>query len=266
MSKCKISVSFDEKNFFWIVVDNGIFIRSPTKEDLIGAKIKHYNKTNTCDICREEYEKHGKELTDKSILYPRNVLLETDKEGNKTREYVCRRHGYGNYQRYDPNSQHNLLKQIGDRRIGNQDPNSSNAKGDNSLELACILYGWIDLNEKNDNYSGGTPLDCHDPKTGLYHQVQGRYYNSVYQWWYFTGFEDEWKKIFENMVCFCFSEDGKIVERIYIFSKKEIERVKGISIYENPSKGGQQNEQYRRTDKDELKKANEILRCINNRK
>ena len=64
------------------------------------------------------------------------------------------------------------MKSLSNRRTGNLDPNSKQVKGDNSLELARILYRWEDLNEKCDNYN--TPLDCFDPKTGLYYQVQGR--------------------------------------------------------------------------------------------
>lgn len=56
MSKHRISVSIDGKNFFWIVVDNGKFIRNPTKEDRMGTKLKCYNKTNICSICRKELE------------------------------------------------------------------------------------------------------------------------------------------------------------------------------------------------------------------
>lgn len=251
MSKYKISVSFDEKNFFWIVIDKEKLIKNPTKEDIIGTKLKYYNETNICDRCREESKREGKVLTDKSILYPKNAL-----HGKEVDEWICHRHHVNSYQRYSPNSQDNLIKSMRDHRVGNQDSNSTNVKGDNSLELVCRLYGWEDLNKKYDNYI--YPLDCCNPKTGLYHQVQARYYNSIYQWWTFTGFEDEWKKIFENMACFCYNKEGKIVERIYKFPLIEIKRVKSISIYKNPSKGGQQNEQYRTKDEDELNKANEI--------
>ena len=272
MSKYRMSVSFDEKNFFWIVIDKEKLIKNPTKEDLIGTKLKYYNKTNICDICREENKREGKKLTYKSVLYPKNALHEKDNNGKETDKWICHRHHVNAYERYNPNSQHNLIKSMRDHRVGNQDPNSSNAKGDNSLELACELYGWEDLNKKYDNYI--YPLDCYDPKTGLYHQVQGRYYNSIYQWWSFTGLEDEWEKIvkqliscLENMACFCYDKDGKYIERIYKFPWKEITRVKSISIYKNPSKGGLQNEQYRITDEYELEKANELwMQILENKK
>lgn len=68
MAKHKISVSFDEKSYFWIVVDNGKFIRNPTEDDLRDAKLKEYNKTNICEICRMVNN-----IIDKSILYPKNA-------------------------------------------------------------------------------------------------------------------------------------------------------------------------------------------------
>lgn len=74
MSKYRLSVSFDETNFFWIIIENGkIISRNPTKEDLMGTKLKSYNKTNICSVCIEENKNNGKELTDKSILYPGNA-------------------------------------------------------------------------------------------------------------------------------------------------------------------------------------------------
>jgi hypothetical protein len=257
VTKYKISVSFDEKNFFWIVVDKEKFIRNPTKEDLMGAKLRYYNKTNICRICREEGN-----ITDKSILYPKNVLLETSKEGNKTNEYVCHRHGKRSYDRYNHNSRNNIIKSLADSRTKNQNPNSTHAKGENSIELACKLYGWEDLNKKNDNYSTGTPIDCYDPKTGLYYQVKGHRYSQKYKWWHFTNFGRERKKIYKGMVCLCISEDEKIIERIYMFPLIEIKRVETITIYKYDSIGRLRKdgwyEKYRVKDEDELKKANEI--------
>lgn len=259
-TKCRISVSFDEKNFFWIVVDKGKFIRNPTKEDLMNAKFMSYNKTNTCDRCKGENERDGKELTDKNILYPKNAKREKDKNGKETGKWLCHKCKAKDYNNMS-GSYKNIIKSMGNYRTGNLDPNSSNAKAINSQELACGLYGWVDLNKKYDNHK--SPIDCYDPKTGLYHQVQERHYDHRERRWNFANFEREWKKIFEDMICFCISEDEKIVERIYKFPLIEIKRVTGIVIYKNPRDSWGNPKiarygEYRITDENELKKANEI--------
>lgn len=259
MTKYRISVSIDGENFFWIVVDNEKFIRNPTKEDLMGTKLKSYNNTNICPRCREGYEREGCKLTDKSILYPKNALRERDIVGNET--CVCKKC----YSRDDYIERF----KVGHRRTGNLDPSSNQAKGDNSQELACILYGWVDLNKKNDNHN--SPIDCYDPKTGLYHQVRGKSLRVInryitvegeeiyYEGWMLGGLEIEWgKKKYEGMVCFCFSEDWEIIERIYRPLWEEIMRVKGITVYKNPIYVIPWYEKYRVTDEDELKKANDI--------
>lgn len=74
MSKHKIYISKDRKNFFWIVVDRQKLILNPTEEDLKKTKSISYNRTNICPRCREEEERNGKELTDKSMLYPGTKL------------------------------------------------------------------------------------------------------------------------------------------------------------------------------------------------
>lgn len=265
MAKYRINVSFDGENYFWIVVDNGKFIRNPNKKDLMGTKLIYYNPTNVCPICREYKEINGIEFTDKNILYSRNACKEKDKNGKKTDRYICARH-YAVYRRRLLDSHNNIMKFLGDRRINNQDPNSPNYLGDESQELACKLNGWGDLNKKYDNYI--SPLDCYDPKTELYHQVQRHSYSSAYKLWHFTNFEREWRKRYEDMICICYSKDGKIVERIYIFPKKEIDRITSISIYKNPTRGRYATpftpwyEQYRVTDESELKKANDIWKQI----
>lgn len=257
--KYRLSVSFDEKNFFWIVVDNGRLIRNPTEEELIGTNVISYNLTNICHLCREESERDFIELTDKSILYPGRAYREKDKDRNVTGKSICKRHDSA-YRQKLPNSQHNIFKSITNCRTRNQNPNSTQAKGDNSQKLACRLYGWKDLNEESDNYN--SPLDCYDPKTGLYHQVQGRHYIVEHRKWPFGDFEDEWGKIFEDIVCFCFNENRMMIERIYKFPRKEIMERTSLGIYkydikENLYVGGWY-EKYRVKDEDELERANNI--------
>lgn len=83
--------------------------------------------------------------------------------------------------------------------------------------------------------------------------TQGRFYNSRNGLWSFTGFEREWNKNFDH--CYCASKDRKIIERIYIFPKKEIIKRSSIGIVKNPSKGDWY-EKYRITDEETIKKMN----------
>lgn len=92
MTKYTISTSFDKKDYFWIVIENGKIInRNPNKEDIIGIRIMSYNNTNICLECRKKNEKDGFVLTDKSILYPGNAIHEKDNDGKETGEYICKR-------------------------------------------------------------------------------------------------------------------------------------------------------------------------------
>lgn len=241
----------------WVIIDEtGKTInRSPSKDELKGLE------KEILPACTRENKVSRVCCNCKSHNTYMHINGWEQWHKHKCQKVVCTKYLCENcYKKYDSNSSNGLRKSVDNRRTGNLDPNSDQAKGDNSQELACILYGWEDLNKKYDNYM--FPLDCYDQKTGLYHQVQGHRYSSIERFWSFTGFDREWGKIFETMVCFCISKDGKDIERIYEFPKEEIERVKSISIYKNPSRGVQQYEKYRITDEEELKKANEIWKDI----
>lgn len=220
----------------------------------------YYNRTNTCDKCIEK----GIETK----LIKGKAYRKHNEYGNWTGRWICASCWNKDYQKNNPNSYTNTIKPIANHRTGNLNPNYNTTKGIRSQKLACELYGWKDLNIENDNYANGTPLDCYDPRTVLYHQVQGRFYNSERGYWPFTGFEDEWKKIFENMICFCFSKDGKIVERIYKFPWKDIMERTSATIYKNPIDRWHNPitpgwyEEHRITDEDELRKANGIWKKI----
>lgn len=263
MAKYRISVSFDEKNFFWIVVYNGKIIRNPTEEDLEGTKLKIYNKTNICPRCREEKERDGKELINEGILHPKNALQEIDKNGKNTGEWVCKLH-YSRSYNHCPNSTNSLIKSLRDRRTGNLDPDCNSAKGDGGEDLLCEWKGYTNLNKKYDNYT--FRIDCFDEETKLYYQAKVAWYNRVNRLWS-QNFIDEHKSIgegfrFNTVYIFCISRDGKVVERIYEIPEDEVIKRKSISIYKNPSKGIRWYEQYRAKDEEELKKVNEIWKRI----
>lgn len=114
----KVKVSFDGEKYFWMITEKGKIInKNPTDEDLKGATEKTYCPTNICSRCREEYEMGEiSELTDRCILYPKNVLYDTDKDGKKTDKRICYRHGLMHHERYCPNSHRNTAKSLRDHR------------------------------------------------------------------------------------------------------------------------------------------------------
>lgn len=194
------------------------------------------------------------------MAYP---YRECDKDGKPTGRWDCP----SCYQKYDPNSRDNLIKSTLNCRSDNKNPDLNNTKGDNTQELACVLYGLEDLNKKYDNYK--SPIDCID-KSGSLHQVQGRSLscnNKGWHYWDFSWLEREWKKDYKDIILFCLSEDRKIIEEIYKipFEAEIKEKRKSITISKNrlrSSKTLYWYEQYRVTDEEELKRANKIYQTI----
>ncbi len=264
MVKCRISVSIDGENFFWIVVGRDIFIKNPTKEDLKGTKLKYYNPTNICPRCRDEYEKDGIELTDKSILCPGKAYIEKDKDGKETGKWICGDcYRKDRYIRKETNA--NLISSMRPCRTGNQDLNSNQVKGDNFEKLAGRWKGVKILSKENDNYTG--PLDHSVDSEGKIPQTKGRFYDSYNQYWD-QNFKNEHNAIrkgfkFDYLIFYCASEDGEDIERIYEFPLKEISKRHAITVYKNIlSLRGSWVERYRITDEEELKKVNKIWKDI----
>lgn len=244
----------------WVIVDgNGTIInRNPNKEKLKHSLLWNFehNETNTCNFIKENGEICGNELK------PGKTLKEYI-DNKWTGRWLCHKC----YQKFDPNSTNNIRKSLTNRRIGNLDPSSNQAKGDNFQELTCRWRSTVstipveDLNKTLDNYT--TPIDhSRDSELGII-QTQGRLYDSVKGTWNFNS-EREWHKEFDYEISYCVSSDGKCIERIYIFPWKEIIKRITISIYKEPlkSRGPFWYEQYRIEDKEVLIKVNEIWKKI----
>lgn len=265
MTNYKIHVRIDKHDQFWAVYDNVLskLIINPTREDLKWAEFKSYNSTNICPICREENN-----ITGRSILYPKNALRNTNKNGKKTKEWVCRKHGYNYYQKYNSDSQNNFEKLLRDRRTGNL-KDSKHILADNCQELTCNTFGVDDLNKENDNYilsidhspiPKGVSILIGEKLTDLSEkipQTEGRHYEPLYERWTFAGLDREWFKKFDVLICYCISEDGNTIERIYIFPKEEIIKT-GIAIYKIVKRWFPWYENYRVKDEKILKKVNDI--------
>ncbi len=217
---------------------------------------KKVNHTNTkCCICgsSESYIKYIDSNTKKPV-YLWYKRYETDGSWLDN-AYMCNKC----WRRTSPNSFNNIQKSLRNHRINNLDSMSNSWKGDRYQKLACEQFGWEDLNKKNDSYN--SPLDCYNPKTGLFHQVRGRI--SYYGTWNFTRLENEWYKKFKTMVVYCADKNGNYIERIYIFPLEEIINRRTISIYKNPTDARGNPivtwyEKYRFKNEDGLKMANNI--------
>lgn len=231
MTAYKIKVSIDKKNFFLVVVNTDFrpakVIWNPTEDDLKDAIVpKSYNRTNICPRCREDNE-----ISDRSILCPGEVYHDTDENGEKTGEWVCKIHGSRRYHRYYSDSDTNIKKSLRNRRIKNINPSSCQAKGDNFEELTSQWKGVKILSVENDCYNG--PLDHSADSEGRIPQTKGKFYSPIYQKWGFGCFEKECGKKFDYEICYCASKDGKDIEKIYEFPKEEIILRQSIKIYNN---------------------------------
>jgi len=251
MSKYRMSASIDGNNFFWIVIDKEKLIKNPTEEDLKGAKLRSYNKTNICPICRKE-----KKITDKSILYPKNA-----RQIKETEEWVCKDHYGKDYQKNNPNSQHNLLKLLRDRRTGNL-KDSYLIFADNCEELTCEVFGVDNLNEKNDNYL--SPIDhSRHPELGTI-DTKGRRFSRNFGangGWDVVYRITEYERQYDNAIIWCANENGDIIERGYIVPKKEIDKRRAIKIYKDTIRLSWV-EEYRIKDKKILENVNKIWKEI----
>ena len=207
-------------------------------------KYKHYNRTNTCDRCREENR-----ITERSRLYSGNAIRWIDEKGNWTGKWLC----ILCWHKEDNNDR--FIR--GHRRTNNQDPNSTNVMGDMFQELSCRFYDAKDLNKENDNYNFQVDHLC---KELGYFQTKGALYNSTYMNW-----KQDLRKLkdgFEVLVLYCASKDGKIIERIYIIPYEEILRLTGITITKNSSRSSAWYEQHRVKDKEILIRINNIWKKI----
>jgi hypothetical protein len=211
------------------------------------AKRQYYNRTNSCDRCGDK-------------LHSGNVRRECDKKGNWTGRWICRK-CYAIDQNNRPDSYNTARKVLANRRTGNLNPSCSCFKGDLFEELTCRWRHVNNLNIENDNYRS---IIDHSPDTELgIVQTTGRLYNSLRMDWSFGHLDREHYKKFDYLITYCASKDGKRIERIYIFPWKEIVKRTGITICENPSKGGWY-EKYRIKDDDIVNKVDKIFQEIRN--
>ena len=217
----------------------------------------------SCIRQREKIEDYGVCKRCGIILTYGKRVQERDENWNRTGRQVCNKcylkDWYRVIEKKRSNSKSNALKSVTNCRTNNQNPEHSDAKGDKAQKLTCKLFGIKDLNIENDNYR--TPIDhSTHPELGIL-QTKSRRYDPYEQSWKFSHLDREWKKEINNMIFWCISNDGKNIERGYIIPKEEILKRTCVNIYKRPSRGGWY-EQYRITNKETIKKANDIWKEI----
>ncbi len=179
----------------------------------------NYNGLNICDECKVEK------------LKPGNARREYDENENWTGRWLCERCGNIHRSRL-PNSRNSEIKRIANRRTGNLDPNSTQAKGDLFEELTCIWKRVKNLNIENDNFE--SPIDHSiDPIKGSIYQTKGRLFDG-YRW--NQNIESEHYKEFDILIFYCANANGTIIERIYEIPREEILKWKSISIFNDLQK------------------------------
>jgi len=211
--------------------------------------MKYYNRTNSCDICKENFNN--------VVGKPR---LKYNKEGDWTGKYICTRC----WRKYDLNSNANIQKSLRNRRTGNL-TDSRHILGNNCEELTCRWRGVDNLNIKNDNYN--SPIDhSRDRELGIIQTKGLRFVSYPYGRWP-HNYDSEHNKEFDYIILYCLSEDGKYVDRIYIIPKCETIYKNGLTITKEPrNKYGKQiiswYEKYRVTNEKTIKEVNEIWKEI----
>lgn len=235
----------------WVIIDGEgrVVDRNPSKEELKLYQVQNFkhNETNICSRCKKEK------------LVSEKALREYDTKGNLTGRWICFK-CHMKEQNNKPYSYKNLIKQMAGRRIGNSDLDHTSVLGDMCEDLSCKLFGAKNFNKENDNYR--TPIDHWCKELGFF-QTKGRLYNHIERLWGFCSLERDWDKEFDKLVTYCISSDGRIIERIYIFPLKEAIKRKTISIVKNLTyKNCGWYEQYRVTDEEVLKKANDIWKDL----
>jgi hypothetical protein len=209
----------------WILVggDGLIINKNPTKEELKSAikwAFKH-NSTETCYRCGESF--------DKTSGCP---YKEKDKDGKWLGIWDCQHC----YQKYDPNSGNNKIKQERDCRNNDLDPNSSSGIGYIAATLVKKFLGiekdCFDMTG-NFNYRGYDMFEHEDwgliDAKGSSLFLQNNATNTLY---YLFSIRKNEKA--DHFFCIGFDKYRKHVLAVYIIPNKEnISRLNTIYIYYN---------------------------------
>lgn len=188
-----------------------------------------YNPTNSCDKIIKvgfSWKRCGRKF-DEMKGHP---CREYNNDGNWTGRWLCDHCYDKDYRRFNPNSTTNIKKSCANKRSGNMKMDNNRSKGDLYEAVTCKIRRVDNINILNDNYS--SPIDhSRDFELGII-QTKGKLYDNIYKRWV-QNCERELYKVFDNLIFYCLSKDGKIIERVYIIPRHEVANRINIGIYDN---------------------------------
>lgn len=193
---------------------------------------KIYNSTNSCDCgC-------GRKLTPGDS---RKEYEEYDSSKKWTGRWLHKLCWGKNYQKFNKNSTHNIIKSLAKRRIGGLDHCSPQAKGYIYEDVTSKVRKVNNINKENDNYK--SPIDHSvDPELGII-QTQGRQYSNKYKCWEFDC-RKEHRHDIDFLICHCLDENGDNIEMTLIIPWEEVLRRQSIKIQRYGIRGPYWYEEY----------------------
>lgn len=144
--------------------------------------------------------------------------------------FLCNNCSRRAYQKNDPNSNNNIIKNMADSRIGNLDPNSPPGKGFIGVHIVAKTLMVDDCNIKMNNFRFYIDLSRHCDY-GLIEVKTATMKNGK---WIFTGLEREFDTLF--LVCMDENYPWKSVKSMYAIPWEYAVRRKNITIVDNPSR------------------------------
>lgn len=186
------------------------------------GRVRHYNKTNTCERIKENGDICGEPLV------PGKTRREYDKDGNETGRWLCYKCRGRDYQNL-PDSHNSFVAANRNVRTGNIGKKSEQGKTIISQAVVAKYLGIEDLNIKMDNYSHYIDME-HE----RYGKIDVKYSSLMYGvWWLFNNR----KKIdCDTNICIGLDKSGDNIESVFFIPNDIIMHNTGITIARSGSK------------------------------
>lgn len=205
--------------------DKGGWDRKSYKCNACYRRIKKFGTPYIEDIKKERFKKYevrkccrcGSNKTYTNSRHIPGWIKDRDDNGDWTLEWIC---GlcYGNdYQKNNPNSQHNLRKDVANIRTGNSNIDGSHYKGLVGELTVCKTLGAKNRNIEDNNFRSYVDTFYHEKYGEI--QIKTKCHNPDYNHWAVNVTGDS---RFDTAIILCMDNDMKNIERVYVIPHDEI--------------------------------------------